>query len=122
MRQRRQEEFKEELQRQEESYRAELARRLERVYNRPLLVEQVTNKGEKFSLNRNNLEDLDELQMQFGPIAEEDEYEQQIIGEDEGDDGEAEGEGEEEGGEEGEKIEEEVDGEKEEIAEDEDKK
>ena len=68
------------------------------------------------------MEDLDELQMQFGPIAEENEYEQQIIGEDEGDDGEAEGEGEEEGGEEGEKIEEEVDGEKEEIAEDEDKK
>ena len=119
MKQKRQEEFREELQRQEESYRAELARRLERVYNRPLLVEQVGNKGEKFSLNRNNLEDLDELQMQFGPIAEEDEYEQQqVIGEDEGDDAE----GEEEVGEEGEKIEEEVDGEKEENGEDEDKK
>ena len=91
MKQKRQEEFREELQRQEESYRAELARRLERVYNRPLLVEQVGNKGEKFSLNRNNLEDLDELQMQFGPIAEEDEYEQQqVIGEDEGDDAEGE--------------------------------
>ena len=119
MKQKRQEEFREELQRQEESYKAELARRLERVYNRPLLVEQVGNKGEKFSLNRNNLEDLDELQMQFGPIAEEDEYEQQqVIGEDEGD----EAEGEEEVGEEGEKIEEEVDGEKEENGEDEDKK
>ena len=119
IKQKRMEEFKEELQRQEESYKAELARRLERVYNRPLLVEQVGNKGEKFSLNRNNLEDLDELQMQFGPIAEEDEYEQQqVIGEDEGD----EGEGEEEVGEEGEKIEEEVDGEKEENGEDEDKK
>ena len=71
------------------------------------------------------MEDLDELQMQFGPIAEEEEYEQQIIGEDEGDDaeGEGEGEGEEEGGEEGEaeKIEEEVDGEKDENAEEEDK-
>ena len=121
MEQKRKEEFRDELQRQEESYRAELARRLERVYNRPLLVEQVGNKGEKFSLNRNNLEDLDELQMQFGPIAEEDEYEQQqVIGEDEGDD--AEGEGEEEAGEEGEKIEEEVDGEKDENGEDEDKK
>ncbi len=123
---RRKEEFREELQKQEESYRNELARRLDRVYNRPLLVEQVGNKGEKFSLNRNNLEDLDELQMQFGPIAEEEEYEQQIIGEDEGDDaeGEGEGEGEEEGGEEGEaeKIEEEVDGEKDENAEEEDKK
>ena len=121
---RRKEEFREELQKQEESYRNELARRLDRVYNRPLLVEQVGNKGEKFSLNRNNIEDLDELQMQFGPIAEEDEYEQQIIGEDEGDDGEAEGEGEEEGGEEGEgeKIEEEADGEKEENGEEEDKK
>ena len=121
---RRKEEFKEELQKQEESYRNELARRLDRVYNRPLLVEQVGNKGEKFSLNRNNLEDLDELQMQFGPIAEEDEYEQQIIGEDEGDDGEAEGEGEEEGGEEGEgeKIEEEADGEKDENAGEEEKK
>ena len=118
MKQKRKEEFRDELQRQEESYRAELARRLERVYNRPLLVEQVGNKGEKFSLNRNNLEDLDELQMQFGPIAEEDEYEQQIIGEDEGDDAE----GEEEVGEEGEKIEEEVDGEKEENGEDEEKK
>ena len=114
------EEFKEELQRQEESYKAELARRLERVYNRPLLVEQVGNKGEKFSLNRNNLEDLDELQMQFGPIAEEDEYEQPVNVEEEGDD--AEGEGEEEGGEEGEKIEEEIDGEKDENVDDEDKK
>ena len=120
IKQKRMEEFKEELQRQEESYKAELARRLERVYNRPLLVEQVGNKGEKFSLNRNNLEDLDELQMQFGPIAEEDEYEQPVNVEEEGDD--AEGEGEEEGGEEGEKIEEEIDGEKDENVDDEDKK
>jgi len=120
IKQKRMEEFREELQRQEESYKAELARRLERVYNRPLLVEQVGNKGEKFSLNRNNLEDLDELQMQFGPIAEEDEYEQPVNVEEEGDDGE--GEGEEEGGEEGEKIEEEIDGEKEENGDDEDKK
>ena len=118
--QKRMEEFREELQRQEESYKAELARRLERVYNRPLLVEQVGNKGEKFSLNRNNLEDLDELQMQFGPIAEEDEYEQPVNVEEEGDD--VEGEGEEEGGEEGEKIEEEIDGEKDENGDDEDKK
>ena len=109
IKQKRMEEFKEELQRQEESYKAELARRLERVYNRPLLVEQVGNKGEKFSLNRNNLEDLDELQMQFGPIAEEDEYEQPVNVE-------------EEGGEEGEKIEEEIDGEKDENVDDEDKK
>ena len=120
IKQKRMEEFREELQRQEESYKAELARRLERVYNRPLLVEQVGNKGEKFSLNRNNLEDLDELQMQFGPIAEEDEYEQPVNVEEEGDDGE--GEGEEEGGEEGEKIEEEIDGEKDENCDDEDKK
>ena len=120
IKQKRMEEFREELQRQEESYKAELARRLERVYNRPLLVEQVRNKGEKFSLNRNNLEDLDELQMQFGPIAEEDEYEQPVNVEEEGDDGE--GEGEEEGGEEGEKIEEEIDGEKDENGDDEDKK
>ena len=120
IKQKRMEEFKEELQRQEESYKAELARRLERVYNRPLLVEQVGNKGEKFSLNRNNLEDLDELQMQFGPIAEEDEYEQPVNVEEEGDDGE--GEGEEGGGEEGEKIEEEIDGEKDENVDDEDKK
>ena len=120
IKQKRMEEFREELQRQEESYKAELARRLERVYNRPLLVEQVGNKGEKFSLNRNNLEDLDELQMQFGPIAEEDEYEQPVNVEEEGDD--AEGEGEEEGGEEGEKIEEEIDGEKDENGDDEDKK
>ena len=120
IKQKRMEEFREELQRQEESYKAELARRLERVYNRPLLVEQVGNKGEKFSLNRNNLEDLDELQMQFGPIAEEDEYEQPVNVEEEGDEGE--GEGEEEGGEEGEKIEEEIDGEKDENGDDEDKK
>ena len=120
IKQKRMEEFREELQRQEESYKAELARRLERVYNRPLLVEQVGNKGEKFSLNGNNLEDLDELQMQFGPIAEEDEYEQPVNVEEEGDDGE--GEGEEEGGEEGEKIEEEIDGEKDENGDDEDKK
>ena len=120
IKQKRMEEFREELQRQEESYKAELARRLERVYNRPLLVEQVGNKGEKFSLNRNNLEDLDELQMQFGPIAEEDEYEQPVNVEEEGDD--VEGEGEEEGGEEGEKIEEEINGEKDENGDDEDKK
>ena len=120
IKQKRMEEFREELQRQEESYKAELARRLERVYNRPLLVEQVGNKGEKFSLNRNNLEDLDELQMQFGPIAEEDEYEQPVNVEEEGDEGE--GEGEEEGGEEGEKIGEEIDGEKDENGDDEDKK
>ena len=58
---RQQEEFKAKLQRQKDSYNAELARRLEKVYNRPLLVEQVGNKGEKFSLNKNNQEDLNEL-------------------------------------------------------------
>ena len=44
-----QEEFRAKLQKQKESYNAELARRLEKVYNRPLLVEQVGNKGEKLS-------------------------------------------------------------------------
>ena len=50
---RHQEEFKPKLQKQKESYNAELKRRLEKVNNRPLLVEQVGNKGEKFSLNKN---------------------------------------------------------------------
>lgn len=90
---RQQEEFKAKLQRQKDSYNAELARRLEKVYNRPLLVEQVGNKGEKFSLNKNNQEDLNELLVE--PIAGEDEYEQQGEGEDEeneDDDGGEEGE------------------------------
>ena len=77
---RQQEEFKAKLQKQKDSYNAELKRRLEKVYNRPLLVEQVGNKGEKFSLNKNNQEDLNE--MLLDPIAGEDEYEQQGDGED----------------------------------------
>ena len=77
---RQQEEFKAKLQKQKESYNAELARRLEKVYNRPLLVEQVGNKGEKFSLNKNNQEDLNE--MLLDPLAGGDEYEQQGEGED----------------------------------------
>ena len=77
---RQQEEFKAKLQKQKETYNAELKRRLEKVYNRPLLVEQVGNKGEKFSLNKNNQEDLNE--MVLDPIAGEDEYEQQGDGED----------------------------------------
>ncbi len=77
---RHQEEFRAKLQKQKESYNAELARRLEKVYNRPLLVEQVGNKGEKFSLNKNNQEDLNDIL--FDPIAGEDEYEQQGEGED----------------------------------------
>ena len=76
---RQQEEFKAKLQKQKETYNAELKRRLEKVYNRPLLVEQVGNKGEKFSLNKNNQEDYEML---LNPIAGEDEYEQQGDGED----------------------------------------
>ena len=96
---RQQEEFRAKLQKQKESYNAELARRLEKVYNRPLLVEQVGNKGEKFSLNKNNQEDLNDLLLE--PIAAEDEYEQQGDGEDE------ENYEDDEGGEEGDKNEEE---------------
>ena len=101
---RHQEEFKAKLQKQKESYNAELKRRLEKVYNRPLLVEQVGNKGEKFSLNKNNQEDLNEILLD--PIAGEDEYEQQGEGEDD------ENYEDDEGGEEGDKNEE-VEGEKE---------
>ena len=101
---RHQEEFRAKLQKQKESYNAELARRLEKVYNRPLLVEQVGNKGEKFSLNKNNQEDLNEIL--FDPIAGEDEYEQQGEGEDD------ENYEDDEGGEEGDKNEE-AEGEKE---------
>jgi len=79
-RERRREEFEAKLQKQKDSYNAELARRLERVYNRPLLVEQVGNKGEKFSLNKNNQEDYNEMLLE--PIAGEDEYEPQGEGED----------------------------------------
>ena len=43
-------------------------------------MEQVGNKGEKFSLNKNNQEDLNDIL--FDPIAGEDEYEQQGEGED----------------------------------------
>jgi len=93
-----QEEFRAKLQNQRDTYNAELARRLEKVYNRPLLVEQVGNKGEKFSLNKNNQEDLNDILLE--PIAGEDEYEQQGDGEEEenyeeedgGEEGEAEGE------------------------------
>ena len=101
---RHQEEFRAKLQKQKDSYNAELARRLEKVYNRPLLVEQVGNKGEKFSLNKNNQEDLNEIL--FDPIAGEDEYEQQGEGEDD------ENYEDDEGGEEGDKNEE-AEGEKE---------
>ena len=101
---RHQEEFKAKLQKQKESYNAELKRRLEKVYNRPLLVEQVGNKGEKFSLNKNNQEDLNEILLD--PIAGEDEYEQQGEGEDD------ENYEDDEGGEEGDKNEE-AEGEKE---------
>ena len=101
---RQQEEFKAKLQKQKDSYNAELKRRLEKVYNRPLLVEQVGNKGEKYSLNKNNQEDLNE--MLLDPIAGEDEYEQQGDGEDD------ENYEEDEGGEEADKNEE-AEGEKE---------
>ena len=97
-----QEEFKAKLQKQKDSYNAELKRRLEKVYNRPLLVEQVGNKGEKFSLNKNNQEDLNE--MLLDPIAGEDEYEQEGDGDENYED--------DEGGEEADKNEE-AEGEKE---------
>ena len=86
-----QEEFKDNLQKLKESYDAELTRRIQRVYNRPLLVEQVGNKGEKFSLNKNYQEDLDDILLD--PIAGEEEYEQENGDDEEGYEDEENGEG-----------------------------
>lgn len=68
-----QEEFQRDLQRKKETYDAELQRRIQKVYNRPLLLEQVGGKGEKFSLNRNNKDDLNELLAEQAEIEGEEE-------------------------------------------------
>ncbi len=57
-----QEDFKRNLQEKKNAYQSELARRLQRVYNKPLMFETSTGgKGEKFTMNRNMKEKLDEI-------------------------------------------------------------
>lgn len=56
-----QEDFKRNLNEDKIKYQQELARRLQRVYNKPLMFETVTNKVDKFSLNRNMQDKLNEI-------------------------------------------------------------
>jgi hypothetical protein len=52
-RQKQQEDFKRGLQEKKLAYQQDLARRLQRVYNKPLMFETTTGKVEKFSMNKN---------------------------------------------------------------------
>ena len=61
-RKRQQEDFKRSLQDQKVQYQQELARRLQRVYNKPLMLETVTGKVDKFVMNKNIQAKLDEIQ------------------------------------------------------------
>ena len=57
-----QEDFMNNLQKNKESYQNELQRRLEKVYAAPLMLEQIgSGKGEKFTMNKNTKDDLNEL-------------------------------------------------------------
>ena len=56
-----QEDFKNNLIKNKETYIADLQRRTQKVYNSPLLFEQIGSKQEKFSLNKNMKDDLNEL-------------------------------------------------------------
>ena len=57
-----QEDFINNLQKNKESYQNELQRRLEKVYAAPLMLEQIgSGKGEKFTMNKNTKDDLNEL-------------------------------------------------------------
>lgn len=91
-----QEDFKNNLNKNKELYRADLQRRMQRVYNGPLLFEQVGNKGEKFSLNKNMKDDLNELLVeQVGMEGEEnDPNEEENFDEDQNQGNEEEGEAE----------------------------
>ena len=60
-RRKQQEDFRNNLIKKRESYEAELQRRVEKVYNRPLMLEQIGQKGEKFSMGKNTKDDLNEL-------------------------------------------------------------
>lgn len=53
-----QSDFKRSLQESKNHYQEELARRLQRVYNRPLMLETVTNKADKVTMNKNIQEKL----------------------------------------------------------------
>jgi hypothetical protein len=55
-----QEDFKKSLQEKKQSYQQDLARRLQRVYNKPLMFETSTGKVEKFTMNKNIKEKLNE--------------------------------------------------------------
>ena len=57
-----QEDFMNNLQKNKEYYQNELQRRLEKVYAAPLMLEQIgSGKGEKFTMNKNTKDDLNEL-------------------------------------------------------------
>lgn len=55
-----QEDFKRYLNENKNHYQEELARRLQRVYNKPLMVETVTAKVDKLSVNKNMQDKLNE--------------------------------------------------------------
>ena len=56
-----QEDFKRNLQDKKNAYQQELARRLQRVYNKPLMFEQTSGKVEKFSMNKNMKDKLNDI-------------------------------------------------------------
>lgn len=56
-----QEDFKKNLQTQKLNYQQELARRIQKVYNKPLMFETVTQKVDKFTVNKNMQEKLNEI-------------------------------------------------------------
>lgn len=58
---RQQEEFKRNLQEKKETYQLDLARRLQRVYNKPLMLEASLGKVEKFSMNSNMRDKISEV-------------------------------------------------------------
>ena len=60
-RRKQQEDFRNNLIKKRESYENELQRRVEKVYNKPLMLEQIGNLGEKFSMGKNTKDDLNEL-------------------------------------------------------------
>jgi hypothetical protein len=56
-----QEDFKKSLQDKKVTYQSELARRLQRVYNKPLMLEVSSNKVEKFSMNKQMKDKLNDI-------------------------------------------------------------
>ena len=99
-----QEDFRNRLIKNKELYDMELQRRIQKVYNKPLMFEQIGKGDEKYTLGKNMREDLNELLVEkYGEEGddgenEEEEGEEEEVVNEQGEEGEeGEGEGEEEG-------------------------